>query len=355
MARVPDPYLLHPMFKSIGILFLYAIQRERCGERDLFDTILHFSSRRPGPKDPQRKPGAFTPFMFLAQSEAFRNASPRAIVLISPYVMWSPSTGAEDLIPKWAAALSRVLYTEKVGQSVVDTLLQITGNPSLLPYIPTNVWSWLNRRPHLPRVHLGRQPENCCVVQTIRALNDIEILTSYLTLVWSEWHHLRPDALAEMSVSIRADFSGIGIGCHRADLVQRLDYILRELDQWSHFNPEDGRFTSAYHRLRAKRQYGQLRGELLEADREATKTLSRTPSSSVHFSLLIPADPYRISLHFHVCPAASMPMTSHLELLPLFRHFVCLRSISFPWFPLLEVSFGRHDGSISCPCCILSL
>ena len=338
MAKVQDPYLLHPKFKAIATLFPYAIQRERCGERGLLDAILYFSSRRPGPKDLQRGPGAFTPFMFLAQSEVFGNASPRAAVLVSPYMVWTPSAGAEDLIPKWVAAVSRVSSTEKIGQSVVDTLLQIAGNLSLQPYIPDDVWSWLNRRPSLPRVCLGRQLENGRALQTIQALDDIEIFASYLISVWSEWHHLHPDALIEMCASIRADFKGIGIGRHRTDLLQRLDYILRELDRWSRSNPEDGQIPSTYHRLRAKYQYGQLKRGLLEVDREATKILNRTPPSLMYFSLLIPADPHRISLNLHVCSASPMPMISHFGALGIVS--LCLRSIPlFPYAPPVRSVF----------------
>jgi len=36
-----------------------------------------------------------------------------------------------------------------------------------------------------------------------------------------------------MQVSVREDFKGIEMGCHRAELIQRLDYVLGELDRQS--------------------------------------------------------------------------------------------------------------------------
>ena len=40
------------------------------------------------------------------------------------------------------------------------------------------------------------------------------------------------DQSASMTTSpTRLNFNGISMGCHRADLVQQLDYILKEVDQ----------------------------------------------------------------------------------------------------------------------------
>jgi hypothetical protein len=86
------------------------------------------------------------------------------------------------------------------------------------------------------------------IVRTIRALNDIGILTSYLILTWSEWESLDSDRFAEMQMSVREDFNGIGMGCHRAELIQRLDYILGELDRRSRrldVNLEDDRVVAS--------------------------------------------------------------------------------------------------------------
>jgi hypothetical protein len=289
MAQVQNPYLLYPKFKAIATLFPYTIQQEQCGERGIFDAILHFLSQQLKPKDLQQlRPGAFTPFIFITQSDIFNNASPQAVVLAAPYMVWSTSAGAMDLVPKWVAAVSVVPYTEKTCQSIVDTLLQIAGNHSLQPYLPVDVWLWLNRRPHLPHVCLGRQLQNNCnAFQTVQALSNIEILTSYLILVWSEWHHLHPEVFAMMCNSIHTEFNGISMSYYRADLIQRLDYILKEVDQWCHINPKDGQWPNAHHGLRTKYQYGQLRRILLEVDQEATKTINGMSPALIYFSLLI--------------------------------------------------------------------
>ena len=72
------------------------------------------------------------------------------------------------------------------------------------------------------------------VVWTVRVLSDIGLLTSYLILVWSEWELLSlRSGFYEMQVSVREDFEGIEMGCHRAEPIQRLDYILGELDRLS--------------------------------------------------------------------------------------------------------------------------
>jgi hypothetical protein len=155
-------------------------------------------------------------------------------------------------------------------------------------------------------------------VRTIRALNDIGILTSYLILTWSEWEPLDSYRFAEMRMSVREDFNGIGMGCHRAELIQRLDYILGELDRRSRrldVNLEDdelwhdklGPFSGTM-----KDEYGQLKRILEEVDQEATEILNRM------FQLYLSrftdlTDLHRIALHLHVCPASPVSIISHLE------------------------------------------
>jgi hypothetical protein len=122
-------------------------------------------------------------------------ASPRAIVLVLQCIRRDRLTDREDLIQRWGAAASAVTYTEEIAQSVVDTLLQIASEEELLPYIPANVWSWLTKRPHLPPICLGRSIGTCPhVLKAVRALKDVEVLKSYLFLVWSEWNMPRPRA-----------------------------------------------------------------------------------------------------------------------------------------------------------------
>jgi len=56
----------------------------------------------------------------------------------------------------WMAAASVLPYTGDIGQSVVDTLLQMAADCDLLPHIPVLAWDWLKRRPRLrPECEMG--------------------------------------------------------------------------------------------------------------------------------------------------------------------------------------------------------
>jgi len=116
-------------------------------------------------------------------------ATPRAIVLISPHIPWDRLMDRGDLVERWATAASAVPYTEEVGQSVADMLLQIASVDELVPSIPVDVWSWLTKRPPLPPICLGRYVgTHSRVIKVVRALKDTEVLTSYFLLIWSEWN-----------------------------------------------------------------------------------------------------------------------------------------------------------------------
>ena len=172
---------------------------------------------------------------------------------------------AEDAIPKWVAAISVAPRTEDVAASVVDALLQIAAERDLRPFIPADVWLWLNERPSLssgcPGLHRGDGGD---VVRTVRGLNDIRVLTSYLIVVWSEHpRYLDSEGFVEMEVSAREDFNGIGMGCHRVELIQWLDYILGEFD----------RKLGWYSRY----EYRKLKRILQNVDQEATEILNRMP------------------------------------------------------------------------------
>jgi hypothetical protein len=141
------------------------------------------------------KEWAFTWHQFRGYADdLLREASPRAVVLVLPFISWDWLTYQEDWIQRWAWAVSAAPDTERVAQSVVDTLLQIASKEKLLPHIPANIWSWLTKRPRLPAICLGRNVGTCThVVKAVRALKDIEILKSYFLLIWSEWNHFSPD------------------------------------------------------------------------------------------------------------------------------------------------------------------
>ena len=152
-------------------------------------------------------------------------------MLALPHFQWNrlPVGDWNDLVAVWARSTSVVPYTEEVCQSVVDMLLQFgseeTSNPS-------GVWSWLKERPSLPPTCLGRRVgTRGHVVETVQALNNLEVLKSYFLLVWSEWGDFRDDSgFREMCATLWENFCGTGTSYHRTELLQRLDHILGQLD-----------------------------------------------------------------------------------------------------------------------------
>ena len=158
----------------------------------------------------------------------------------------------------WMAAASALPYTNDVGRRVVDTLLQMAGERKLQPHIPVLAWDWLKKRPVLTSWCLGEYPgttEN--VVQMVRKLGDVGLITSYLFIVWSEGNDIFPRGFQAMLRLIKEELSGIGAAGYRSDLIQRLDDIL------SQFEPGSSH----------QQQYEELRAVLLEVDEEAMKTL----------------------------------------------------------------------------------
>ena len=210
-------------------------------------------------------------------------ASHRAIVLTSPHIPWDLLAGDEDSVQRWAAATSTIQYTEEVARSVVDTLLQIASEIELLPHIPIGVWSWLLKRPSLPPICLGRYAgTRGYVVRAVRALGNIEILKSYLLLVWSEWDGFQYGGLDEICASIHENFGGIGMGFHRVDLVRRLDHILGELGRGSEYLKQHNPNPTGHDLEEMKHQYGILREVLLEVERR-TSSLTVTPPLHTNF------------------------------------------------------------------------
>ena len=203
-------------------------------------------------------------------------------------------------------------YADDVDRGVVDTLLRIASIDALRQHIPVSIWLWSNNQTFLLPAWLGWYMRRQEVVRQVRALGDIEILKSYFLLVWLDWRHLYDSALTEMCTSIREDFSGTGMGHHRGDLIERLDHTLGQLDR----GPEYLKMRLKKHRpdLRladteiAKGQYRELKRVLLEVDREAMQTPTRTPSRFVIlFDLFTSMDIYSGSRSTFMC---SLPLPS---------------------------------------------
>ena len=311
--RCPLPWESEPT----NLLFWYAVHRERCGDPILFDAILRLKKRLLDRWSWDR----FT--WHLGASKMFIYASPRAAVLAVPYIHWQRETSdadAKDLISKWMEAISEVSRTEEVAGSVVDALLQIAANRHLRPSIPADLWLWLNERPSLPPACSGLS-WGCDreIVRAVRGLENIGVLTSYLILIWSKWEPLDyGGGFAEMRASVREDFKGTGTGCHRVELIRRLDYILGELDRLSQDSdvcPEDEKLwhdkLGDYSEDMMDR-YGELKGILQEVDQEATETPNRMPPSFISLSSADPRGPAQT-----LTPPSCVPCLSRIHELPL--------------------------------------
>ena len=306
---VGDRYRLDPKSEPIGALFSYAVRQERGGEAGLFDVILDFV------KVNFRRYLSSVSFLDSMGPGPFTHASPRAIILATPHLDLERESLSlvQDLIPKWVAAVSVAPHTEEFAGNVVDALLQIAANPDLRSLIPADVWLWLNERPSLPSESRGRlMGGRHDIFWTVRGLKNIGVLTSYLTLVWP----MNSDGdFAEMQMSVREDFNGIGAGRHRAELIQRVDDVLGESD----WEPGD------YRRIQSR----EIKETLRELDREATEILNRMPHSFIFLDLPALMDLYRIPLDVYLCPASPVSIISHLERLASFStgHFLHPQSV----------------------------
>jgi len=226
MTEAADLDSIRSRRKALTALFPCAVWRERDGQHEMLEASLHVAKA-------SDLMGYMwyhiEPFVSTLLHEDSHGSLKLAAILASPHLPWDQFTNSEKSIHLWAAAVSAVPYTNHIGQSVIDTLLRIAYEPLLQPHIPVGVWSWLNKRPSLSPVcrgrYLGSSPD---VLHIVRALGDLEILKSYLLLIWSEWDHLRGPS--EMAISIREDFSGIEMGYHREDLLRHLDHVLGQLD-----------------------------------------------------------------------------------------------------------------------------
>ena len=277
MVEGADPGLVRSKGKAISTVLPYSVFLEQGGRPEMLDAVIDaFSasnSLRPIWDHAQ-------PYLRSLLSRPNHPSLHRAIMLTSPHTDWNNELCDESMVSRWVrsvAATSAAAYTEAVGQSVVDTLLQIADVDRLRPHIPVDIWTWLKKRPSLPPVCRGRRM--CTyfdVVHQIRGLEDIEILESYFLLVWSEWSWLFDSGFDEMKIAIGEDFGGIGMWRHREDLIERLDYVLGQLEQGWEFLHQSNSLVDEYGVRRAKVYYVKLKERLLEVDEKATETLIRT-------------------------------------------------------------------------------
>ena len=268
--------------KAVSSLFPYAARLAQDGKQGMINAICGVASKS--------KSGGFAwhriePYITSWFDGSSPSSLDRAITIASPCVGWVDGSYARGAVDRWAVAALATPYSEEVGQSVVDTLLQIAHQNFIRSHVPIEIWVWLKRRPSLPPVCRGRFYGTATpVVRYIRRLGDIELLKSYLLLVWSEWNLLYASGHTTMELAIREKFCGIEMWRHREDLTQRLDYVLGQLDRGVEYLREHNPYIRDDHIADASFQYEQLKEILAEVDREAMKTLSRTSSSLVDFN-----------------------------------------------------------------------
>jgi len=280
MVQAKDQQLLHAKRKAISGLFPYVLWQDRVGQRAMRGALLHVMTAN----SEQFVWHYIQPYIARLSNDTSPHSLDQGIVLGSSHVSWRNEQCYESMVIRWAAAASAVPYSEEVGQNVVDALLQIASVDSLRSHIPVDIWAWLKKRPTLSPVCHGRsEGTKGDVVRHVRALGDIEVLKSYLLLVWSEWDPIssRSGGLAEMQVAIREGFSGIGMGRDREELIERLDHVLGQLDRGllGERRPSLGEDEIQ----RAKEQYEELKKVLLEVDSETMDVLARTPPSLIPF------------------------------------------------------------------------
>ena len=311
MIGTADPDPIYSKRKAITAFFPFAAWRGRNGQHRMLDTLL-YTARASGEQ------GFMWYYIKPVVTMLLNEESPvplkQAVILLSPHLTWWNFTDDKHLTQSWAAATSAIPYTHDVGQCVVDTLLLIGSQDSLRPHLPVGMWSWLNKRPSLPPICIGRSSgTEQDSVQTVRGLGDIETLTSYLLLVWSEWDGIL-SGFEEMRTSIKEDFSGIETEHHRRELLQRLDHVLEQLDRGlAHLLQQKPNLPMS-HIWVAKAQYGELREVLLEADREANNKLIReTPELTLLFGMLTLPHRHWTPLNVHVCDSSPVPLIASVN------------------------------------------
>jgi len=207
------------------------------------------------------------PFMNTLLDDTSDDSLKRAAMLVSPYIPWNTG-GFQDLVQAWMATASTIPKERGVAPSIVGALLQIAWFGLLSPENHGDIWSWLTLRPSLPPIcrgrKLGSDPE---VMQQVRELEDIEILKSYFLVVWSEWDPIQDSGFPMMYECIHEEFSGVEANFHRAELVQRLDRVIRELNKGLAHLQRGKPDLQEWQLQRSKKQYERLR-KILKKIRE---------------------------------------------------------------------------------------
>ena len=266
---------------AIATLFPYAVRLEQSGKPEMADAIFRLFGAY------EEAELRWSHIQTHIASFFYKSIPPslnRVIILTLPYIGRDVYADPRTVVSRWIAAASAVPYSE-VDQNMTEALLMVSYDESMRPHIPVNVWAWLNKRSFLPPTSRGRSlASRDHVVRHIRKLGDIEILKSYFLLVWSEWESNYENCVMETEMSIREDFSGIGMQGHRGDLIRRLDFIHGELDRgFAHFSQHQQQINGDTIQMREK-QYRRLKDALLAVDKIALETLTSKPPRLTFFN-----------------------------------------------------------------------
>ena len=282
-AADPDPIRSHR--KAISALFPYAVSLGQDGKQGMIDLFSQVAGTLTSGEFIWYHIGPYITTLFNKPIPSSLNL---VVTLASPHLPWDDTQDDGDVIARWAEAASAIPYTEAVGQAVVDALLHIASIDFLQSQIPIDMWAWLEKQPlHFPRYLEGSMTAQMKVVHQVQAFGSIGILRSYLLLVWSRWKlSLYPDnSLTEIQTLLKANFSGIGMKHYQEDLIEGLNHIIRQTNQFVEgLNRQyHGDYIQAI-----KRQHEELKTILLEIDREAVDILIRKSSRLIPFNLLTP-------------------------------------------------------------------
>ena len=309
MVEDPDLEMINSKRKAISSLFPYAVFLEQGGQRRMVNAISRTARAMRSGKFMWHRVQPFITTMFNKPNPPSLNW---VLGLISPRVPLYDEPRGKNMVARRVVAALTVSNPEEGSWSVAGELLRIAFIDSLHPDIPHGF-------PWQPKSTVGD------LTDRVRALGDIGILKSYLFLIWSRWGPIddQSGGLAEMQMLIREDLYGVRMGCHREDLIKRLDVVLQELDWAYRMEREEGMRGGATQR---KGQCEELKKVLLEVDAEAVNTLTRKPTSFTRFRPLTPADTCRIPPNLCVrsaSPSSLISCLGNLGLLSPTNHTVC--------------------------------
>ena len=226
-----DPAAVLSKYKAITVLFPYAVRRGQEGDLQLLEAFL--CAVRYFPSTSQWTRRYIRPVLPKLLVEGSPATFKRAAILALPYLelAWLDSDEICSFTELWISAADALEETEGVCQAVVDVLLQMAFFHSVRTHITPKAWSWLNKRPVLPPRCRGRLlcSIGSNVLPAIRALDDIELLTSYLITMWSEWDCAGEWAFEGMCQALLEEFRGDEVREHRMALLGKLNTVLGEL------------------------------------------------------------------------------------------------------------------------------